>query len=139
VGGVVDPERANAWQERIARRLAELDVRIAQLRSRRGEFRAIAKQRGSSSDQLSDARIREVAAHTQLAGSVHNAIRALRLSAVAHERAATAHEHLASVGVGNVPQHRSRAAEHRAAAMLDYLTADHAEDQPDPSRSESAP
>jgi hypothetical protein len=132
MGLVIPPERANLWETRIARRIADLDARIAQLRSRRGELGALAQSHGSSGDQLSSARRSEQAAHAQLVSSVHGAIQALRLSAIAHERAASAHEHLATHHAGDASEHQNRAATHRAAALLDYLTADHAEALPDP-------
>jgi hypothetical protein len=132
MGLLIPSERANLWEARIARRIADLDARITQLRSRRGELDALTQNRGSSVDQLSVARRGEQAAHEQLVSSVHGAIQALRLSAVAHERAASAHEQLATHHVGDASEHQSRAATHRAAALLDYLTAEHAESQPDP-------
>lgn len=50
---------------------------------------------------------------------MHAAEAALRRAAHAHDRAAAAEERSAQAGIGDVAEHRRRAAHHRAAAKAD--------------------
>jgi hypothetical protein len=124
----VGDRTAAAWQDRhrrISTRIDQLEARIRDLESRRGEFR-VATSGGSTAEHVQRAREGAEAARTQLSRSVFGVVSALRQSARAHERAANAHEQLADCGFGDVANHRRAAAEHRAAALLDKVTADEA-------------
>lgn len=125
-----DQRRPTEWSkrsERIRVRIGELEVRISELRARRGILGGHVDSAVTSSALLSQARGREQEARVRLRESLHGVVDALRLSAQAHERAAVAHEQLADRGIGAVDEHRRHATEHRAAALLDQVTADAAE------------
>lgn len=106
----------------IARRLAELDARIVELREHRRSI--MGRSQGSTPRQVTDAVTSERTALLRLDDAVASAARALRSSATAHDRAAHAHEHVAARGVGDVGAHERSAGEHRAAAELDRVSAD---------------
>ena len=129
-GPVPEPRERGRRQDDITNRLTELDSRIAELRSLRAELRDNLPGSGTSADRLTWARDHQHDAHARLLNSLQSFIYALRLSGVAHNRAAESHEHLAQAGVGDVGWHEREAANHRAAALLDEATADHAAGAP---------
>ena len=106
--------------EAAARRGRELRERGQELSRRLAQLRAGEPSRPSDATA---AALAEEAERRSSEEATARAAVALRRSAEAHERAAGAHERAARLGIGDVADHRARAAEHRGHAELDHRAA----------------
>jgi hypothetical protein len=105
------PDRYAIRRQEIRDRLTAIQNRLDALRCRPGH--------PSSLEESLEAADATAAAQEQAALAVAASLRALHLSAEAHERAARVHDRAVAHGRGNVSEHQRRAEQHRAAAITD--------------------
>lgn len=117
----------SAWEQRrqqIRLRLAAIQVRLDELRSRRGYAQA---ESGERLERLASAQRYATASEAAAGQALAASARAYRTAAEAHERAARQHDRSAAVGPGDQGEHERQAAGHRAAASADALQAENAQ------------
>lgn len=115
-----ESKRREIRHQEIGDRIAEIRARINDLQQARREN----KHPAASSDQLVEAQhhaaISEAAARQALIASMDAFLQA----AMAHDHAASWHEHAAAAGGGSQEEHQLQAARHRAAAAEDRQRAE---------------
>ena len=118
-----EPGSPSSRREEIGNRLAAVRARLEELRER---HQAADERRATSSERLEAAQRHATEAHAAAAQVLASGVEALRMAAEAHERVASLHETLAASGIGEVTEHKRRAALHRAAAAADRQRAERA-------------
>src|ERR1043165_4777084 len=103
-------------------RAASAGRRARQLEARRAAMNAHGNSRGSTQANIDTAAEALAEAQRQADNARRSAKQSYLRAISAHERAATRHDLAADMAIGDVPEHRRRAAEHRAQANADRAT-----------------
>ena len=112
-----------------ARRREEIEQRLAAIRMRMDELKAVRQDDASPAavtERVASAQRQAAASQAAAEQAIAASIRAFRRSAEAHEQTALQYERAVAAGFGDKDQHERQAARHRAAAATDIQRAERA-------------